>query len=513
LVCMAFGRQRRTLGWTGRGARGPARTCPLAWDKQSLLRLYLSSQGIPPHILLGAAQRSPSLSPIILTFSCVLILIAMTTITASRPPPLLLRPASITTDSRRLSADTVSTRTTCLTVASTISRPNTPPTPYDDCFDGPRSPTLPSQANHKKAEKKKKSSNLLGFLSVREPSSRALEQYEQEQLRRATAVARERGRPVTTAALGVSRTKMPASVPKVNSKWDGLPPAMSAQGPDRSFKGGDGSDGSSTHSISGGRQAFGPPGSSGGMSCDGSDFMLQLTQGHNRHNRRPARRSFLSGPEFEGPGTQRYMRQSHISSSATSFSSVPSVSSRLTTSDGPTRPPTSVSNTPLDPVPTRPPTGAAPRSAKGVQHVSPRSTWHQLHSAPSSQVFRPAVAADGNDAQPGSTGHLDHEAPAVPRCPSTQGDVQLLVVPKEAPTRPFLSPPTSLARPATANDACSRVRDTSDFRSRPPPLPSSFPESGGSPRESNASRSGIRSIWRRLRTSSLSKGTPRNASD
>ncbi|MCJ1333688.1 hypothetical protein MMC10_010388 [Thelotrema lepadinum] len=76
-------------------------------------------------------------------------------------------------------------------------------------------------SSSKKSQKRKNS--LFSFLSVKEPSSQALHEYE-EMLRkqqnnpsgRVTAV----GMPMTAAS------QLPAHVPKVNSKWDGVPKAI-----------------------------------------------------------------------------------------------------------------------------------------------------------------------------------------------------------------------------------------------------------------------------------------------
>jgi hypothetical protein len=68
------------------------------------------------------------------------------------------------------------------------------------------------------AKSKKRHSSLFNFLSVKEPSKRALEDYEAQ-------LKKDKGRgPVTPAGMAmVSSQKLPAHVPKVNSKWDGVP--------------------------------------------------------------------------------------------------------------------------------------------------------------------------------------------------------------------------------------------------------------------------------------------------
>lgn len=63
---------------------------------------------------------------------------------------------------------------------------------------------------------KKKSSSFFNFLTVKEPTSGALEQYAQSQKKQAA----EKG---TAFMAGISSQKLPAEVPRVNTKWDGLP--------------------------------------------------------------------------------------------------------------------------------------------------------------------------------------------------------------------------------------------------------------------------------------------------
>lgn len=67
---------------------------------------------------------------------------------------------------------------------------------------------------------KKKSAGVLGFLTLKEPSTSALEEYA-EQERRKAAQKNLKSDGVTLP--GVSSQRLPDHVPKVNSKWDGLP--------------------------------------------------------------------------------------------------------------------------------------------------------------------------------------------------------------------------------------------------------------------------------------------------
>lgn len=79
------------------------------------------------------------------------------------------------------------------------------------------SPETPTKAS------KKRGSSLFGFLSVKEPSQQAFLDY-QESIRKQTAV--RSGRITAVGLPGVSSAKLPPTVPKVNSKWDGVPQTM-----------------------------------------------------------------------------------------------------------------------------------------------------------------------------------------------------------------------------------------------------------------------------------------------
>jgi hypothetical protein len=62
---------------------------------------------------------------------------------------------------------------------------------------------------------------MLGFLTLKEPSTNALEQFAEQQ--RKAAAAAKTARPTAASISSVSVQKLPDHVPKVNSKWDGLP--------------------------------------------------------------------------------------------------------------------------------------------------------------------------------------------------------------------------------------------------------------------------------------------------
>lgn len=80
--------------------------------------------------------------------------------------------------------------------------------------------TEQQQQQHGRHDIKKKSSGVLGFLTLKEPSTSALEEFAEQERRKA---AQKNFRSDGVMLPGVSSQKLPDHVPKVNSKWDGLP--------------------------------------------------------------------------------------------------------------------------------------------------------------------------------------------------------------------------------------------------------------------------------------------------
>lgn len=78
------------------------------------------------------------------------------------------------------------------------------------------------QARNKKRSKNI-SNGMLGFLKLKEPSTSAWEDYVRQQKK---AAAEKHGRSTAVGIPGASTQKLPDHVPKVNSKWDGLPPKV-----------------------------------------------------------------------------------------------------------------------------------------------------------------------------------------------------------------------------------------------------------------------------------------------
>ncbi|KAI4161623.1 MAG: hypothetical protein LQ342_004764 [Letrouitia transgressa] len=68
----------------------------------------------------------------------------------------------------------------------------------------------------------KKKGSFLKFFTVKEPSTQAFEAYQERMRKRGTT---QSGRVIAVGLPGVSSAKLPPTVPKVNSKWDGIPQA------------------------------------------------------------------------------------------------------------------------------------------------------------------------------------------------------------------------------------------------------------------------------------------------
>ncbi|KAL8903238.1 MAG: hypothetical protein Q9171_007473 [Xanthocarpia ochracea] len=94
------------------------------------------------------------------------------------------------------------------------------PHSLDGTSDPRPSPTFLSPQTAR--EPKKKSSSILKFFSVKEPSTQAFEAYQEQMKKRGTT---QTGRANAVGLPGVSSARLPPTVPKVNSKWDGVPQA------------------------------------------------------------------------------------------------------------------------------------------------------------------------------------------------------------------------------------------------------------------------------------------------
>ncbi|PIB01075.1 hypothetical protein CB0940_01487 [Cercospora beticola] len=76
---------------------------------------------------------------------------------------------------------------------------------------------LEAEAASGKVPTKRKSKGVLGFLTLKEPSISAFEEFAEQEKKK---LASQKG---SNVLRGVSSQKLPEHVPKVNSKWDGLP--------------------------------------------------------------------------------------------------------------------------------------------------------------------------------------------------------------------------------------------------------------------------------------------------
>ena len=86
--------------------------------------------------------------------------------------------------------------------------------------NGPESPSL---LPPKIPPPKKRGGSFLKMFTIKEPSSQAFEDYQKQMLKKG---ASKNGRVAPVGMPGVSSAKLPPTVPKVNSKWDGVPLAV-----------------------------------------------------------------------------------------------------------------------------------------------------------------------------------------------------------------------------------------------------------------------------------------------
>lgn len=129
-------------------------------------------------------------------------------------------------------AQSVSSASTQFTTSTASTTPTSPlhsdfcPSPRSPASDMslPSSPRQSSFAPSSKASSKassnltkKRSKFLSGLFGAKEPSAQALQNYERQLMKQG------RGRVTPVGMPGVSSAKLPATVPRVNSKWDGVP--------------------------------------------------------------------------------------------------------------------------------------------------------------------------------------------------------------------------------------------------------------------------------------------------
>ncbi|KAL8933023.1 MAG: hypothetical protein Q9216_006561 [Gyalolechia sp. 2 TL-2023] len=145
---------------------------------------------------------------------------------------------SIITIGTQSSAASISTSATSPLASSFCGSPRSlrssgsPLSPFslDGSSDRPETSAClsPRSAN----DPKKKSSSFFKFLSVKEPSTQAFEVYQEQMKKRGTT---QSGRANAIGLPGVSSAKLPPTVPKVNSKWDGVPQSPKERPKERSM--------------------------------------------------------------------------------------------------------------------------------------------------------------------------------------------------------------------------------------------------------------------------------------
>ncbi|KAI4186745.1 MAG: hypothetical protein L6R41_003292 [Letrouitia leprolyta] len=134
--------------------------------------------------------------------------------------------SSIVTVGTHSSTASISTAATSPSVSSFRGSPRSFQSPgsslgpfsFDGASDRPATSAYLSPRSAK--DPKKKSSSFFNFLSVKEPSTQAFEVYQEQMKKRGTT---QSGRANAVGLPGVSSAKLPPTVPKVNSKWDGVP--------------------------------------------------------------------------------------------------------------------------------------------------------------------------------------------------------------------------------------------------------------------------------------------------
>jgi hypothetical protein len=84
--------------------------------------------------------------------------------------------------------------------------------------------SVASSDDSRSSKKKKKAGSVFGFLSLKEPSQVAFEQYAEAQ--RKQAVEKGSPSPSSRTSSNYASKRLPENIPKVNSKWDGIPESI-----------------------------------------------------------------------------------------------------------------------------------------------------------------------------------------------------------------------------------------------------------------------------------------------
>ncbi len=128
---------------------------------------------------------------------------------------------SIKSASTGFTGSTVSTTPTSPLHSNFCPSPRSPPSEMSLPSTSRQSSYAPSARPSQTSNLPKKRSNFFsGLFGVKEPSAQALQDYQRQLMKQGG------GRVTAVGMPGVSSAKLPATVPKVNSKWDGVPQTL-----------------------------------------------------------------------------------------------------------------------------------------------------------------------------------------------------------------------------------------------------------------------------------------------
>jgi len=108
---------------------------------------------------------------------------------------------------------------TSVTTRPSLDTANLAPPSLASTTSGAASPN--DARSSSKKTKKKKTNSVLSFLSLKEPSQSALDQFAEQQ--RKQAAGKSASTSLSKSSGNYVNQKLPKTVPKVNSKWDGVP--------------------------------------------------------------------------------------------------------------------------------------------------------------------------------------------------------------------------------------------------------------------------------------------------
>ncbi|KAF2850664.1 hypothetical protein T440DRAFT_489502 [Plenodomus tracheiphilus IPT5] len=105
--------------------------------------------------------------------------------------------------------------------ASSISRPSLDAASLSPPSLASTTSSAASSNESRSSKKRNKAGSVLSFLSLKEPSHSALEHYAEQQ--RKQAAGKASSTTLSQSTNNYANQKLPANVPKVNSKWNGVP--------------------------------------------------------------------------------------------------------------------------------------------------------------------------------------------------------------------------------------------------------------------------------------------------